>query len=191
MFQINGEPLKLPPEFAVALAHVVIEWSRLEDAIASDLDWMMQFQVVADLAPEPPRMFNKKLDLWRRAINVLFVEVQPYRDLADLVVPRVKEVAKARNVLVHGAWPLIEFGPESFTVINTRYAGGGRVWLDTLEATRAGLEELTAEILDLAGKVTGLTMTRMLHGHYGLLTGSPARAPDHQAHPVPPIQEEP
>jgi hypothetical protein len=192
MFKLNGEPLKLPPEFAIALAHVVVEWSRLEDAIASDLNWMSQFQVVADLAKEHPRAFKRILELWRRAVDTLFEKVPDYRDLVAAIVPRVQEVVKVRNILIHGAWPLDNPTPEGrFRVINMRAVGGGKIMVDTVEVDETYLLEMTEEILELAGLVIGLTMTRMLHGHYGLLRGTPPRAPDQQAGPKPPAQERP
>ena len=192
MFRMHGEPLKLPPDFAAALAHVVVEWSRLEDAIESDLNWMMQFQVVADLAPEPPRAFNKKLELWRRAVNVLFAKIPQYRELAASVVARAKAAARVRNLLVHGTWPLDNPMPHGrFRVLNMTPVGGSRYRMDHVEANATDLEGLTADILDLAGLVMGLTMSRMLHAHHGLLTGWPARVSEDQVRQSPPTETKP
>jgi hypothetical protein len=186
MMRINGEPLQLPADFAVALAHVVVEWSRLEDAIERDLDWMMRFKVVAELAQEPPRSFNKKLELWRRAVNTLFRTIPQYRQMAAMVVPRAKEAAKLRNHLVHGMWPHQNPPPERFKIMSMTPVGDGTFRVQQAVIGREDLERLTAEILDIAGLVLGLTVSRMLHGHHGLLATQPAPARADQARPNPP-----
>jgi hypothetical protein len=187
MWTIKGQPLALPPDFAVALAGVVVEWSRLDDAIESDLNWLLQFQVVADIIKEPPRAFNKKLEAWKRAMHKLFPKVAEYLEVVAHVVPTAKEIARIRNILVHGMWPLDN--PQKngkYRVLNMNSVGNGMYRMDYVDADTADLQGLTQNILDLAGMVQGQFMSRILHGHHGLLTGSPARVPGYQARPKPP-----
>jgi hypothetical protein len=169
VFNIHINPVVIPAPFANALAHIVVEWSRLEDALWTDLEWMMRFPNVARLTKEPPRAFNRKLELWKRAVDELFRTVASYRERAALVVSRATEAAKLRNHLVHGTWPIDNPTAEgSFLVLNFR-GSGDKLQVASLTINQQGLDQLAKEILDVAGLISGLTMTRMLLLHEGLL----------------------
>ena len=152
MWGLIGQPVKLPPEFAMALA--TSSWSgiALEDAIATDLDWMMQFPNAAALSKEHPRAFGKKLELWRRALDTIFALVPQYRDVAADVVRRAKEVARVRNVLVHGLWPLGDPSDEGRFEHGLR--GSRQVRFDHVEPNTADLINLTDEIIKPEGLVS-------------------------------------
>jgi hypothetical protein len=191
MFRVNGQPVVLPDEFAKALAQIVVEWSRLESAIASDTtSTMNMLPALADMATEAPRSFKKKLDLWSKVTKRAFGSIPQYCQVVDHIVPRARTAALIRNHLIHGHWPISGVGPTGeYQIHNFEGLKQGR--LTRMTVTQDVLDEVLAEILDLAGTVYGFTMTRMLHAHHGLLRAQPAPAPEDQTRPNPPTETKP
>jgi hypothetical protein len=192
MWTLRADPYGLPAPFALALAQVIVEWSRLETAISADLDELMKFTVVASLAPEAPRAFNKKCELWKRAIDRLFGPVREYRAVAAAATRRAKQLAKVRNHIIHGRWTLNKEdpSPKVFEVKNPRWTRDG--YNETkMAVTQEVLEEMNAQIMEVTGLIYGLIMSRMIHARQGWLTPVPAPSGEDRDRQTPPTDATP
>lgn len=186
IMRARGNPVPIPDAFSVSISRIVIEWSRFEQGLASDTSTMMNYAVVSKLATEAPRSFIKKVELWKRAVNKLYV-IPEYIHFADDISMRAKEVAKFRNHLVHGIWDLN--GPNDqggWRVINV-HALKTVEKHDTLIVTQGLLDQLHQEIQDLSDDIFGFIATKVLHQHKGLLTALHVSSDEHLARPNPPI----
>lgn len=191
MFSVKGKPIPIPDDFALILAKIVVEWSRVESALAMDTSTMMRYVVVQELTTETPRNFKKRIELWKRSIDTLYRTVPQYRALAAEIRIKAKAAAKIRNHLMHRTWDLKgEDADGCFTVSNIR---GLHIieQYDRLKVSKQLLQDLLNDVTALSDQIFGFMTTRMLHARFGLLQAVPAPSPEHPAHPNPPTDAKP
>lgn len=180
----------MQPEMFTALGEILIFWSRIESALDQDLRTMRQWPIVSDLADHVPHTFHKKLELWRRSVRTLYPKVFEYQEHADEFTRGAKMVAKVRNHIIHGTWGLNPNEKGQFNVSNYRTVKGEERY-DQMWVGQDLLNGLLGDVKTLDGLIMGFIVTKMWHGHLGLLKADGAPSRDHRAHPTPATHETP
>jgi len=170
MITLTGPAIPVEPRFAAALASIVIEWSRVETSLVTDLEGLRQFPGVSDLSPEMPRSFDRRLKLWRKSVRHLFPTIESYQLVADNIRDRACDLAPKRNHLIHGLWDIEGVAQSGvWTVRSHKAAKGGGYHLLRSEVDADSLEGTAQAIVKLSGDILGFLASRMLHAHKGLL----------------------
>ena len=99
----------VPEPLAVALAGVVIEWSRFELMLVSHTSTMMAVPNIRQLADKAPKSFKGKIDLWKRCISCLYPKIDLYQKHAAEICSKGKIIALHRNRLIHSLWEMEDF----------------------------------------------------------------------------------
>lgn len=166
---LKGEPIMVAPEFGLALAAIVIEWSRVEIGFDMDLNSLRQFPGIAELSPEMPRSFNKKVKLWRRSVKTIAPAIEAYQAYADHIRDSALKLALIRNLLVHGLWRIDGPEPDGKWPVQSQKQTADGFQLIKAAPNAADLEETLADIMKLAGDINGFHLSRMLHQQRGIL----------------------
>jgi hypothetical protein len=169
MIALEDDGTPVDPQYAAPLAAIIIEWSRIELGIETDLDDMRRYPVAANLAPEIPRGFNMKIKLWRRSVRALYPTIEAYQMVADMVRDHACDLAPKRNHLIHGQWAIE--GPNNegrWTVRNFKGTRKG-YFVYKSEVTPETLSGTLKAIRKLTGMITGFTASKLLHAQRGLL----------------------
>jgi hypothetical protein len=190
LLTVKSDPLPMDADIFNLVGQIVVHWSRIESQIDQDIYGLRQYPIVRALAEEIPHTFKKKLELWRRSIRTLYPKIKLYQDEADAFRDGVKKIAQYRNHIIHGTWTLSANSEGDFMVSNYREVRGqGRH--DELWVGRKLLEALVRDVETLSDVIMSFNVSRMLHGHHGLLQADREPSPDHQAHSTPANPETP
>lgn len=170
MITLTGPPIPIEARFAMALASIVIEWSRVETSFLTDLEGHRQYPNIRNLSPEMPRAFGKMLTLWRRSVRTLYASIESYQIVADDLRDRACDLAEKRNHLIHGLWDIDGVTEQGvWTVRNYKHVTGGGYNVLRSDVDIERLEGTAEAIRKLSGDVLGFLASRMLHQHKGLL----------------------
>ncbi|MEA3014377.1 MAG: hypothetical protein QOD42_2922 [Sphingomonadales bacterium] len=170
MITITGPPIPIEPRFAASLASIVIEWSRVETGIQTDLENLRQYPGIQNLSIEMPRAFDKMIKLWRRSVRHLYPAIESYQMVADNIRDRACDLAPKRNHLIHGLWDIdgvTEAGV--WTVRSYKAVKGGGYQILRSDVDADSLEGTARAIVRLSGDIMGFLASRMMHARKGLL----------------------
>lgn len=188
MLTIASDPLPMQPEMFRTIGEIVVHWSRVENALESEITAMRRYPIVKKLAETMPHTFGKKFELWRRSVRTLYPKITEYQSFADGISDAVKIVVKFRNHIIHGQWTSNENEKGEFLVMNHRIVRGAER-MDTLWVGQTVLDNLLCDVQTIAGGIAGFTISKMVHAHEGLLEAAPSPSIDHPGRPTPAIPE--
>jgi hypothetical protein len=147
------DDVPVDPRLACAIGNIIIAWTRVEQAFESDMQWLLK-AVPKRLVPsetEMPRMFDRRLKLWRRFVHACYTTVPHYISAADEIYTAADLLADWRNNLTHG-WLSVE-QDGTLKIVNTKREGRHLVAkvfegvkLDELDTALRDIKRLEQEI---------------------------------------------
>ena len=169
---MHSEPVSIDPEIANSMSSILVQWSKFEMGLVVDTMQLLRFPMAADLAEEAPRSFVKKIELWKKAVHVVFVNIDLYRHAASEICSAGKRVSRLRHHLVHGMWIPAEQSDGNgrlFKVFNLRGLHHLEQY-DEVIVDGAYLQSVHDDCRTLADKLLEFSANRAMHGARGLLT---------------------
>lgn len=170
MIGLRGDPIPIPAEFSHNLAALIIEWSRVEQTLLTDLEALCYLPGMDKVVPQVPFQFDPMLKAWIKAVRHLFGSIEAYQIVAEHIYKSGGDLSPKRNHLIHGLWAIE--GPDLndvWTVRNMKRVKGGGYQLHRSEVDIERLTGTVAAVRKLSEDIIGFTTSRMLHMHKGLL----------------------
>jgi len=145
------DDVPIDPRLACSIGNIIIAWTRVEQAFEEDIQWLLK-SVPKKLIPlEMPRMFDRRLKLWRRFVRECYSAFPLYVSASDDICAAADLLADWRNNLTHG-WITVE-ADATLTIVNSKREGGHLVAkvfkgvkLDELDTALRNIKRLEQEI---------------------------------------------